>query len=263
MQPPDCPVSDITTYPVLLHGFTGSSQAWGPRIVDGLAGAKLPPVLVDLPGHGKEVDRVDPARFTLDATLGSISAAGVWPTDLVGYSMGARIALHFAVAHPDRIRRLVLESGSPGLEGESERESRRAADEALAARLVADGVEAFVDFWENQPLFETRRALPAETWAYQRALRMRNDAASLAAALTALGTGSLPSLWDRLPGLATPTLLLVGELDAKFVDIAERMAASMPDATVVVVPDAGHTVHVERPAAWLEAVTGFLSAPPR
>jgi len=256
-------VNDLTRYPVLLHGFTGSSETWGPRIVDGLAGAKLPPVLVDLPGHGTEAGPVDPARFTLDATLGSISAAGAWPTDLVGYSMGARLALHFAAAHPELVRRLVLESGSPGLEGEGERDIRRAADEALASRLVDDGIEAFVDFWENQPLFETHGAVLPETLAYQRSLRMRNDAESLAAALTALGTGSLPSLWDRLPGLTTPTLLLVGGLDAKFVAIAERMAAQMPDARLVVVPGAGHTVHLERPAAWLEAVTGFLSAPPR
>ena len=80
-----------------------------------------------------------------------------------------------------------------------------------------------------------------------------------AASLAGVGTGALPSLWDELPELAVPTLVVVGELDRKFVDIGERMARAMPDARLVVVPGAGHTVHLERPGAWLEAVTSFLT----
>jgi 2-succinyl-6-hydroxy-2,4-cyclohexadiene-1-carboxylate synthase len=173
--------------------------------------------------------------------------------------MGARIALHFAMAHPERVHRLVLESGSPGLSDRAERAVRREADEALAARIVDGSIEAFVAYWESQPIFETQQRLAPEVLARQRALRSRNDPRSLASALSALGTGALPSLWEHLPAIATPTLLLVGELDHKFVDIAEAMATTMPDASVVVVPDAGHTVHLEQPAAWLAAVTGFLA----
>jgi 2-succinyl-6-hydroxy-2,4-cyclohexadiene-1-carboxylate synthase len=256
-------VSEADRYPVLLHGFTGSSDAWGERIVDGLAGAGSPPVLVDLPGHGKEAGGPDPKRYTRDATLDLIAAAGDWPTDLVGYSMGARIALHFAAARPGRVRRLVLESGSPGLAEADERKARLAADEALAARIVEEGIEAFVDHWESQPIFETRQALSQQVRAHQREIRVRNDPQSLAAALSALGTGSLPSLWEELPSISVPTLLLVGALDSKFVDIAERMTKVMRDARLVVVPDAGHTVHLERPAMWLEAVTDFLRDPRR
>lgn len=245
-------------YPVLLHGFAGSAAAWGGAVVDGLSGAGHPPVLVDLPGHGARAGETDPAGFTLGATLELIEDAGDWPADVVGYSLGARIALHFALTRPGLMRRLVLESGSPGLATERERSERRAADEALGRRIVDGGVAAFVDFWESQPIFETRRALPADVVAYQRALRLGNDARSLAASLAGVGTGALPSLWDELPRLAVPTLLVVGELDRKFVDVGERMARAMPDARLVVVPGAGHTVHLERPGAWLEAVTSFL-----
>lgn len=237
----------------------GSSAQWGGVVVDGLAGVGLPPVLVDLPGHGRHVGEIDAARFTLGAALELIAGAGDWPADLVGYSMGARIALHFAVAYPERVRRLVLESGSPGLETEAERVERRAADEALAARVVDEGMLTFVDFWESQPIFESRRAMRGEVVASQRALRLRNDPGSLAAALVGLGTGALPSLWDALPRIDTPTLLLVGALDRKFIEIGERMADAMPDARLVAVPGAGHTVHSERPSAWLEAVTAFLT----
>jgi 2-succinyl-6-hydroxy-2,4-cyclohexadiene-1-carboxylate synthase len=216
------------------------------------------PVLLDLPGHGRFVGDADPSSFTLDATIEQVANVGGWPADLVGYSMGARIALHFAAARPDLVRRLVLESGSPGLRTDSERAERRAADDVLAARVVEVGIEAFVDEWEARSLFETRRRLPAEIMTHQRGLRLLNDPGSLAAALVGLGTGALPSLWDRLPEISTPTLLVVGALDHEFVDIAERMAAEMPAASVFVVPDAGHTVHLERTAAWVEAVTSFL-----
>ncbi|MGD2045825.1 MAG: 2-succinyl-6-hydroxy-2,4-cyclohexadiene-1-carboxylate synthase [Gemmatimonadota bacterium] len=245
-------------HPVLLHGFAGSSAMWGDDVVDGLAGAGLPPVLVDLPGHGGDAGNSDPAAFTLSATLERVASRGDWPADVVGYSMGARLALHFTAANPGRVRRLVLESGSPGLATEAERADRRRADRELADEIVEHGIEAFVDSWEARPIFETRRALGAEIRERQRTLRLRNDPRSLAAALAGFGTGALPSLWESLTGIETPTLLVVGALDRKFVGIAERMAGLMPDARVVVVPGAGHTVHLERPAAWLAAVTAFL-----
>lgn len=214
--------------------------------------------MVDLPGHGPEAGLTDPSRFTLESVLARIGAAGSWPADLIGYSMGGRIALHFAAAFPERVRRLVLESASAGLETEAERAERRAADAALAARIVSEGMEWFVEHWEAQPLFEPRSRLDPAILARERELRMRNDARSLAATLTGLGTGSLPSLWDRLGRIETPTLLIAGELDGKFVQIAERMTRAMPHARMVVVPGAGHTVHLEAPAAWLDAVVGFL-----
>lgn len=224
----------------------------------GLAGAGFPPVLVDLPGHGADAGARDPGELTLEAALAGIGAAGAWPTDLIGYSMGGRLALHFAAAYPQKVRRLVLESASPGLESDGERAERRRADELLATLAEEKGIEWFVEHWESRPMFATRRRLDPATSARQRDLRLRNDPASLAAALRGLGTGALPSLWDRLPSIAQPTLLLVGELDRKFVEVGERMARAMPHARLEVVPAAGHTVHLEAPGAWLEAVTGFL-----
>jgi 2-succinyl-6-hydroxy-2,4-cyclohexadiene-1-carboxylate synthase len=232
--------------------------AWDGALVDGLCGAGHTPVLVDLPGHGRNAGRTDPAFFTLEATLASIVGAGAWPADLIGYSLGGRIALHFAAAFPGRIRRLVLESASPGLGDDTERTKRRLADEALAERLVEGGIEAFVDHWESLSLFETQERLDPELLHRQRGRRLGNDAAALAAALRGLGAGTLPHLWDRLPEVRVPTLLIAGASDTKFAEIARRMAERMPRACVVVVPDSGHAVHLERPDAWLSAVTDFL-----
>jgi 2-succinyl-6-hydroxy-2,4-cyclohexadiene-1-carboxylate synthase len=252
-------VTSSAGFPVLVHGFTGSSASWGPRLIDGMAGAGITPVLVDLPGHGADASAVEPARFTLQAALDRIARAGSWPADLIGYSMGGRIALHFAATYPQRVRRLVLESGSPGLATEEERAARRAADAELATRIVDVGIERFVDEWESQPLFAPRSRVDPETRAVQRALRLGNDPRSLAQAIDGLGAGRLPSLWERLAHIETPTLLLVGDMDTKYVAIAERMAHAMPNARTVVVAGVGHTVHVEAPGAWLDAVIGFLT----
>jgi 2-succinyl-6-hydroxy-2,4-cyclohexadiene-1-carboxylate synthase len=253
-------MSEARRFPVLVHGFTGSSTTWGPELIDGLAGTGHTPVLVDLPGHGSDAHTTDPARFTLEAALERIANAGAWPTDLIGYSMGGRVALHFAAAYPDRVRRLVLESSSPGIDAPAERAARRRADADLAAQIRERGIDWFVDHWESQPLFASRARLHPDTRAVQRALRLRNDPRSLAAALEGLGAGTLPSLWDRLPEIEAPTLLVVGALDAKYVEIAERMAAAMSRARVTVVPGAGHTVHLEARERWLAAVTHFLAS---
>lgn len=228
--------------------------------MDGLASAGVSPVLVDLPGHGRHIGQTDPTGFTLDAACLSVSAAGgPGPAALLGYSMGGRVALAYAVRHPGRVSRLILESASPGLEEEASRRARRASDEELALRLESWGMEAFVEHWESLPIFSSQRGLRPEVRDAHRARRLRNDAHSLAAALRGLGTGTLPSYWDSLETLDVPTLLIVGELDSKFHEIALAMAERLPAAHVALVGGAGHAVHLERPEAWLGAVLGFMA----
>ncbi len=244
---------------LLLHGFTGSAAAWTHRVVDGLASRLDAPVFLDLPGHGRNAGETDPGRFTLEAVFAGIDeAAGGEAVDLVGYSMGGRLALAYAVSRPEGVRRLVLESASPGLATAEERAARRADDEALAKWIEERDIEAFVDRWEALSLFESQESLPEPVRQRHRTLRLANEPGSLAAALRGLGTGSLPSYWDALPSLDLPVLLLAGALDRKFVEIGRRMSEGLPRAELTVVPDAGHTVHLERPGAWLEAVVGFL-----
>jgi len=182
------------------------------------------------------------------------------PRYLVGYSMGGRLALHYALRFPDRLSRLVLESASPGLDGVIERARRRAVDEALARRLEAEGIEDFVDRWEALPLFASQLTLPEEARTRVRAGRLANDPRALAQVLRTLGTGALPSLWNELPRLEVEVLVLVGGLDSKFVEIGERMVSRLPRGRLVVVPGVGHTVHLEAPQQWCEVVTDFLTS---
>jgi 2-succinyl-6-hydroxy-2,4-cyclohexadiene-1-carboxylate synthase len=224
---------------VLLHGFTQTRQSWR-RTVQALGAGRYRALVPDLPGHGQAEHRT--ASF--DACTAYIRALAPPRFTLAGYSMGGRIALHAALQL--RPERLVLIGASPGLQDAAEREQRRAADEALAERIEAIGVEAFAVQWGAQPLFAGQ---PPRVAAAAHADRLRNRPHGLASALRGLGTGVMEPLWDRLPELAIPVTLVVGERDEKFRAIAERMRERLPDARLVVVPGAGHAAHLEDPEA--------------
>lgn len=228
---------------VLLHGFSQTGASWE-RVRAELGAAAGPSARApDLRGHGTAADE---RPVDLAAVLADLEAVVGPGATLAGYSMGGRIALHFALAHPGRLARLVLIGAGPGLADPAERAARRAADEALAARIEAGPIEAFADAWGALPLWAGQ---PDAVAAAARADRLRTSPAGLAAALRGLGTGALPALHDRLPELALPVDLVVGEGDAKFRAIAEAMEERLPSAVLHVVEGAGHAAQLERPGA--------------
>jgi 2-succinyl-6-hydroxy-2,4-cyclohexadiene-1-carboxylate synthase len=231
---------------VLLHGFTQTRQSWR-RTVAALGG-RYRALAPDLPGHGHAADR-RPASF--EACAAYVRALAPGPITLTGYSMGGRISLYAALALPDLVQRLVLVGASPGIADPAEREARRRADEALADRIEAIGIEEFATEWGGRELFAGQDARVAVA---AHADRLRNTPAGLAAALRGLGTGAMPPLWDRLGELTMPVLLVVGERDTKFREIAERMAAAIPDCRVELIAGAGHAAHLERPDAVAAAI---------
>ncbi|MFQ5457417.1 MAG: 2-succinyl-6-hydroxy-2,4-cyclohexadiene-1-carboxylate synthase [Myxococcota bacterium] len=246
---------------LLLHGFTGSADAW--RDLLPVLGKRARTVAIDLPGHGPRdrqaaaLERITPAGCV--AAVGArLDALGIRRAVVLGYSMGARVALRFARDHPERVAGLVLESAAFGIRDPEERAARRRADEALAAGLLRDGLAPFVDAWMRQPLFASQASLPAPVLARARAMRMESDPAGLAACLRGLGQGSFPPAWDALPALRMPVLLLAGEHDAKYRDAAAEAAALLPRARVAIISGAGHTVHLEQPTAFAAAVEAFL-----
>jgi 2-succinyl-6-hydroxy-2,4-cyclohexadiene-1-carboxylate synthase len=232
---------------VLVHGFTQTLAAWTP-VGERLGRRQV--VRVDLPGHGGSGG----VRVGFAEAAGLLGAAGGAGT-YVGYSLGGRLCLRLALDRPDLVGALVLVGASPGIADPGQRAARRAADEALARELERDGVAAFLDRWLAGPLFAT---LPAHSAG--RAGRLANTADGLAAALRRLGTGAQEPLWDRLTGLRPPALLVAGERDPKFAAIAREMAAAIgPSARVVLVPGAGHAVHLERPAELAALIEQFLT----
>ncbi|MGZ4295253.1 MAG: 2-succinyl-6-hydroxy-2,4-cyclohexadiene-1-carboxylate synthase [Solirubrobacteraceae bacterium] len=231
---------------VLLHGFTNTGASWD-KVVAALP-ERYRPLAPDIRGHGAASD----ARpVTLTAVIADVSAVATEPFELVGYSMGGRLALHAALALPGRVRRLVLIGASPGLADRTAREQRCAADERLADEVEQMTIEAFADRWAQTSVLADQ---PPAVQAAVHSDRLRNTPAGLAAALRGLGTGALPSLWGRLGELQIPVDLVVGERDTKFRALAEEMASVLPRASMHVVSDAGHAVHLEAPDAVTEAI---------
>ncbi len=242
---------------LFLHGFMGARGDW-----DEVAGRLVPDLrclAVDLPGHGEAVGLPDEA-YTFPATAAALAATldalGIGRCRVVGYSMGGRLALYFALAHPERCARLVLESASPGLRTEAERAKRRSLDAWRADAAEAD-FAGFLDRWLRLPIFAL---LDADARAAFAERRRRNDPAELARSLRGSGTGRQPSLWPDLSRLAVPTLAVAGAADAKFAEIAFAMSVAGPPVVPMVV-SGGHTVHAQRPALFAALVRDFLRAP--
>lgn len=245
---------------VLLHGFTGRSASWS-RVGHDLAGRHRL-IAVDLIGHGASSAPRDPSRYGFEHALDDLAEVihqlGLPRAAWLGYSMGGRLALGLALRHPNRVSSLVLESASPGIQDEGERLQRSAADESLARRIEEIGVEAFVGEWERLPMWESQRTLPDEVLHHQRDLRLRNSVTGLANSLRGMGQGAQPSYWDRLAEIQAPVLLIAGSRDRKYASLAGQMGIKIPDATLSVVPEAGHAVHLERPQQFTAAVRDFL-----
>ena len=250
-------MSKIAT--VVLHGFTGSAAAMAPLT------SRLPEpvVALDLPGHGSGPISDDRADYTMAAAVaGVVSATShLERFALVGYSMGGRVALNFALTHPDRVTSLVLIGARPGIDDPTERAERIAADEALADRIESDGIEWFADYWADRPLFASQRhRLTASQRAELRGQRLACHPRGLALSLRGMGAGAVEPVGCRLGELPMPCALIVGVEDTKFAAIAHHMAAAIPRAVVNLIPDAGHAAHLEAPDATAAAVIQCVSS---
>jgi 2-succinyl-6-hydroxy-2,4-cyclohexadiene-1-carboxylate synthase len=233
---------------VLLHGFGQTGRCWGP-LAPGLA-RDHEVVRPDAPGHGGS------AAVAADLpTTGRLMAEAGGPAVYLGYSMGARMALHVVVEAPHVVRRLVLVGGTPGIEDDAERAERRAADRVLAQRIRDDGVAAFVERWLALPMFAH---LPPE--GRFEAERRRNSAEGLATSLELAGTGSQRPLWGRLAAIDVPVLVVAGEDDHRYAAIAERTATAIgANARSALVAGAGHSAHLEQPDRFAELLLGWLA----
>lgn len=244
---------------VLLHGFTGSHETWR-DLTEHFTSNHLV-ITLDLPGHGMSTlpdSRSWTFASVVDDLAWMIATLPGGNADVLGYSMGGRIALALAAKHPERVRRLVLESASPGIADRRERRQRQAADEHLAARIRREGVETFVAYWEALPMWESQAAIPDAVRERQRQTRLGHTSDGLAANLLATGTGAQESFWADLAKLKSPVMLIAGELDLKFAQIAARMSEVIPKAKLEIVAGAGHAVHLEQPAEYVQRVALFL-----
>jgi 2-succinyl-6-hydroxy-2,4-cyclohexadiene-1-carboxylate synthase len=246
---------------LLLHGFTGSKETWAPFYEEWQKTNQL--ISLDLIGHGETSSPHEIAKYKMESLVEDLctllDSLDIDRVNLLGYSMGGRLALSFAVMFPERVGKLILESASPGLKTERERNLRKQQDEALAQQILDNGISWFVHKWENIALFESQKSLPVPMQEMIREQRMKNDPIGLANSLRGMGTGIQPSWWEQLSSLSMPALFITGERDEKFVRIAEEMKKWMPQAVHERILGAGHAIHVEQREIFGKIVSGFLN----
>lgn len=238
---------------LLLHGFTGSPQSWN-RVVR-CAELEPAPLVPFLAGHGRDWRGSDVESFENEVTrLVSLASSADRPRLLCGYSMGARVALGLLIRQPHLFDAAVLIGVHPGLLDEATRVERREVDAGRARLLREKGLAAFVAAWEELPLFASQRDLSPDLLADQRDTRLGHDAEGLARALEVLGLAEMPDYRRAVPSLEVPITLMTGSLDAKFSEIAARLAKQNAHVDVETVEGVGHNVLLEAPAAVAAAL---------
>jgi 2-succinyl-6-hydroxy-2,4-cyclohexadiene-1-carboxylate synthase len=228
---------------VFLHGFLGSPAEWQPTI-DALA--------VDMPKAALTLPLAENWNSGLRKVIEQLPARSV----LVGYSLGARVALGTALAVPLRLRGLCLVSVNPGLEP-TERQARRDRDAELVRRVVSDPWPEFLDNWYRQDVFSSLDSTTRATWIKERLSLDRPYQAKL---LSCYSIAGQPDYWPQLCNVSVPTAIVAGELDHKYVAIARQMQRQAPQCNLRVVSFAGHAVHREQPAALHRILNDFVSS---
>ncbi|WP_243524979.1 2-succinyl-6-hydroxy-2,4-cyclohexadiene-1-carboxylate synthase [Bacillus pseudomycoides] len=245
---------------LLLHGFTGSMETWHKFIPSWSKQFQV--ITVDLVGHGgtespEDLTHYDIQNVALQMTT-LLDQLHIEKAHILGYSMGGRLAITMACLYPNRVKSLLLENCTAGFEMESDRQERRMKDEQLADRIELEGIKAFVNRWENIPLFATQKNLPQDVKEAVRKERLANNPRGLANSLRGMGTGAQPSWWEQLERLKMSVLLMNGEHDQKFFHILKNIQKSIPHAEFVKIDGAGHAIHVEQPQKFGTIVEGFL-----
>jgi 2-succinyl-6-hydroxy-2,4-cyclohexadiene-1-carboxylate synthase len=237
----------------MLHGFTQTGRLWG-RFGDSLERHHTL-VCVDLPGHaGSDAVRADvPATAVLVADAVG-EEIGTGPCDVLGYSLGARVALHLGSSDALEIRRMVVIGATAGMEDNEARERRRRSDAELADRLEATGdVAGFVEAWLSGPMFSGLSVAAAGEEE-----RLRNTASGLASSLRLCGAGTQEAIWDRMADLPPALLAVAGMDDTRYASHAIRLARLAPNAVASLVPGGGHAVHLAQPETASRLVLRWL-----
>lgn len=231
-----------------LHGFTGSGADWGPLLGELPTGAWLE--APDLPGHGlspswpsSECVSMDACDAMLRERIKKLENRRVV---LMGYSMGGRVALHFASRFSHLLDGVVLIGANPGISEESDRQKRLGWEQELCSRLVADGVPGFMEYWQALEIIRTQQSLSADLLEPMLSRRAQASADGLIESIRGMGTGSMQPLWSELAHIQCPLLFCAGEEDAKYRRIGEQVVHDVPKGKLGVIRGhVGHAAHLE------------------
>ena len=250
--------------PLLLSpGYCQTHENFRPQ-VEPLVAAGVRVVLWDYRGHGKSEAPEDADAYHMEQVLDDMHRVLEWAAPgrravLGGLSFGGLASLHFAIAHPERVRALLLFDSGPGFKNREAQAGWEAQVGRIADRLEKMGFEGYVDGRASATAIGRRPDLPAAQ-AAGRAIQLQNPHG--VARFGRRVVGPAPGVIDDLASIETPALVLVGELDTAYARAGEVMAAKLPNATHMVIPDAGHVVNIEQAEAFNRAVIEFLLTVP-
>ncbi|OIO58712.1 MAG: hypothetical protein COZ46_04765 [Verrucomicrobia bacterium CG_4_10_14_3_um_filter_43_23] len=239
---------------ITLHGFTGDAQDFAP-----LAESTKQPfrwIAINYLGESPESISLQNCLSNIEAVFAHFNIS---EAHLLGYSMGGRIVLHFALAHLKKLLSLTLISTSPGILNAAERTSRLKQDQSLAQIALTQGTKSFIDFWQSTPLIATQQKyIPNNSYSELLERRYQLNKISLANALLNLSPAILPSLWHRLPEITIPTLLVTGEQDIKYANLLTQARPRFPNAEISIIASAGHAPHLENLSSFAHSLLSFL-----
>lgn len=246
---------------IFLHGFSGSAEDWQ-ELIKNLPN-KFFPVVYNLPGHGNNIPPFDNHNYSQLGLIKQLVEIYDFfkfnKAVLVGYSMGGRAALTFAVNMPGMVSGLFLESSTAGLKSAADRADRIAADEKLAEFILTHSIKEFTEYWMELPLFDSQKKLAPEVVNMIRETKLYCNKEGLAASLRGFGTGQMPPLWDEIKYLSFPVRLISGELDEKFTKINMEMNNLFPFSEHTIIKNCGHNTHLENPGEFLRVLLLFLN----
>ena len=245
---------------IFLHGFTGRASNW--KFIFNELPQKFFPIAIDLIGHGETDSPIIQNLYTCRAIVNQIDSIvtqlNINRFIVAGYSMGGRAALSYCLKHTEKIFASIFESTTAGIEDFSEIKDRVEFDLLLSDKIKNDGINSFLEFWFDTPLFANLKSLP--NYKEFRTERLQNNITGLSNLLLGFSTGLMPSYWDRLISLKFPVLLLTGNFDNKYTQLNQRMQSKFPNALHKIVNECCHSVHLEKPELFTKLVRDFLNS---
>ena len=246
---------------LFIHGFTGSSHDWDNIIIH------LPEnfnyYAIDLIGHGDSDSPAEKNLYNVDSLVNQLKEFSAKVINdkfiFIGYSMGGRIALSYAVKYPETLEGLILESSTAGIKDENGRKERIKRDEEIVDYIINHSIGEFIEYWMDLDIFNTQKRFSNSKLKEIKKSKLNNNKIGLSNFLRGFGTGQMPPLYDQIKNIEAKTLLITGDLDEKFRLINNEMLALFPSAKHISIKNSGHNTHLESPVAFIKTVSEFLN----
>ena len=229
---------------LLTHGYSATAEMWTGQIESLAADHTL--ITWDMRGHGRSDSPAAPQAYSAELTVADMAAlldhVDASSAIVGGLSLGGYMSLAFHLAHPERVRALLIIDTGPGFKNDEARAGWNTYANTVAEDFAQQGLASLADR------------------SVEQATASHSDPNGLVLAARYMLTQQNADVIESLPSIGVPSLVLVGSNDEPFLNATEYMAAKIPGATKVVIPDAGHASNIDQPAAFNTAVRNFLEA---